>query len=174
MMLDSRTLLEIMPYAGARAETYAPLLWATAQKFEIAPPKRLAAFLAQLAHESGELRYTREIASGSAYENRKDLGNVHPGDGMRYKGRGLIQITGRNNYRMAGVACGMDYEHFPELMEQPEHACIVSGWYWSAHGLNMLADHDDFLTITKRINGGTNGLADRQAYWERAKKALNV
>ena len=174
MSLDARTLLEIMPYAGARAETYAPLLQSTADKFSINTPQRLAAFLAQLAHESGELRYTREIASGGAYEHRKDLGNLADGDGVRYKGRGLIQITGRTNYRLAGVACGYDYENHPELMEQPDHACLVSGWYWSAHGLNMLADHDDFVGITRRINGGTNGLSERTAYWNRAKSALGA
>ena len=172
--MDARTLLEIMPYAGARAETYAPLLTATAEKFSINTPQRLAAFLAQLAHESGELRYTREIASGDAYEHRRDLGNVQDGDGTRYKGRGLIQITGRTNYRLAGVACGYDYETHPELMELPEHAALVSGWFWAAHGLNALADAGDFLTITKRINGGTNGLSERTGYWNAAKRALNV
>lgn len=174
MTLDTRTLLEIMPHAGSRADTYAPLLWATAQRFDIAAPARLAAWLAQLAHESGELRYTRELASGTDYEGRRDLGNLEPGDGVRYKGRGLIQITGRSNYRMAGVACGIDYEHLPELMEQPEHACLVSGWFWAAHGLNALADAGDFVAITKRINGGTNGLSERTGYWNAAKRALKV
>lgn len=136
---------------------------------------RETAFLAQLAHESAGFQYVRELASGAAYEGRKDLGNTEPGDGRTFKGRGLIQITGRANYGACSVAlCGYPSRLLtnPELLEEPELACRSAAWYWQTHGCNELADVGDFLRVTKRINGGTNGLADRLAYFERAKEAL--
>ena len=136
-------------------------------------PARETAFLAQVAHESGGFRYVTEIASGEAYEGRKDLGNTEPGDGRRFKGRGLIQLSGRENYRRCGEALDLDLIAQPELLEQPEYAAASAGWFWAAHGLNELADKDDFLLITKRINGGTNGYQDRLKFYERAKKVLS-
>jgi putative chitinase len=133
---------------------------------------RRAAFLAQLAHESAELRYMEEIASGEAYEGRVSLGNTQPGDGMRYKGRGPIQLTGRANYRAAGKALGVDLENEPQRAAAPEVSFRVAGWYWASRGLNALADVGDFLTITRRINGGENGLAQREAYHRRALAIL--
>ena len=136
---------------------------------------RKAAFLAQLAHESGQLVYMEEIASGAAYEGRLDLGNTQPGDGKRFKGRGPIQLTGRANYRAAGKALGLDLEAKPELVKTPEVGFRTSVWFWTVHQLNALADVgtlDSFRKITKKINGGTNGQADRENYWAKAKNTL--
>lgn len=143
-------------------------------KHKIDNPMRRAAFLAQLAHESGELKYMEEIASGEAYEGRKSLGNTEPGDGKRFKGRGPIQLTGRANYRKAGESLGLDLENNPERVADPEIGCQVAGWFWETRGLNALADAADFRQITKKINGGFNGLAKREAYYERAKEALGI
>ena len=123
---------------------------------------RFAHFIAQLAHESGNFRYMEEIASGSAYEGRKDLGNVLVGDGVRYKGRGPIQLTGRANYRKYGQQLGIDFENNPEIVAIPSVGLMVACKFWFDNGLNELADKDDVLSITKRINGGTNGLQDRK------------
>jgi len=171
-MLTRDQLLTIMPYARTRVDNFlGPLIDAMA-KFEIDTPARVAAFLAQVAHESGELRYVRELASGAAYEGRADLGNNQPGDGVRFKGRGLIQITGRTNYAVCGEALGVDLLANPALLEQPVLACRSAAWWWQAHGLNVLADKGDFVRITKVINGGTNGLVQRQAYYIRAQRVL--
>jgi putative chitinase len=125
---------------------------------------RLAHFMAQLVHESGSFRYMEEIASGQAYEGRADLGNTQPGDGKRYKGRGPIQITGRANYRTFGRKIGIDIERHPEIAAIPSIGLHLALEYWEVNGLNTLADADDVVRITKRINGGTNGLADRKAH----------
>lgn len=125
---------------------------------------RLTHFLAQLAHESGNFRYMEEIASGTAYEGRKDLGNTQVGDGKRYKGRGPIQLTGRANYRKYGQQLGIDFENNPEIVALPSVGLLVACKFWSDNGLNALADKDDVMAITCRINGGTNGLADRKAH----------
>lgn len=130
---------------------------------------RLIHFLAQLAHESGNFRYMEEIASGAAYEGRKDLGNTQAGDGNRFKGRGPIQLTGRANYRRYGQQLGIDFENNPAIVAIPSVGLLVACKFWSDNGLNELADKDDVLTITKRINGGTNGLSDRQAKLEMIK-----
>lgn len=135
---------------------------------------RMAHFLAQIAHESAEMRYTEEIASGAKYEGRKDLGNVVKGDGVRFKGRGLIQVTGRTNYAAYKKFCGYDVVAKPELLAQPVGAVRSAMWFWQTRGLNALADADNLLAVTKRINGGTNGLEDRRKYLALAKKALGV
>lgn len=124
---------------------------------------RFAHFIAQLAHESGNFRYMEEIASGTAYEGRKDLGNTEKGDGTRYKGRGPIQLTGRANYRKYGRALGIDFESHPEMVSIPSIGLLVACKYWTNNELNELADRDDILKITLRINGGTNGIEDRKA-----------
>ncbi len=124
---------------------------------------RFAHFIAQLAHESGNFRYMEEIASGAAYEGRKDLGNIMAGDGVRFKGRGPIQLTGRANYQKYGRALGIDFESHPELVAIPSIGLLVACKFWVNNGLNELSDRDDVLTITRRINGGTNGLNDRKA-----------
>lgn len=172
MTLDE--LKQIMPHAGARADIFHPHLEATMYEFSIDTPMRQAAFLAQLAHESGSLKYVRELATGGAYEGRVDLGNTEPGDGIRYKGRGLIQITGRANYQAVGEALGIDCLNDPSLLEQPENACRSAGYFWSSRRLNELADRGEFEKITRRINGGLNGYPDRLAYYERAKRVLGA
>jgi predicted chitinase len=140
----------------------------------ITTPRRAAAFLAQLAHESGELRYMEELASGDAYEGRKDLGNTRPGDGRRYKGRGPIQVTGRANYTAAGEALGLPLVESPELAARPEVGFRVAAWFWRTRELNELADAGNFDAITRRINGGYNGKAERDAYHAKAKAVLGA
>lgn len=164
----------IMPNARHRVEVFAAPLSAAMTEFEINTPAREAAFLAQIAHESGELRYVEEIASGTAYEHRRDLGNTEPGDGPRFKGRGLIQITGRANYAACGDALGIDLLVDPVALTEPVLACRSAAWFWKSRGLNELADRGDFLRITKKINGGVNGWADRVKYFDRAVEALGA
>ncbi|VTS05782.1 phosphodiester glycosidase family protein [Tuwongella immobilis] len=168
-------LRKIMPrMPDARIRRFIGPLNAAMREAEITTPARRAAFLGQLAHESGEFRYMEEIASGEAYENRRDLGNTQPGDGVRYKGRGPIQITGRANYRAAGKALGIDLESEPTLAATPEIGCRVATWFWRTRKLNALADMHDDRAITRRINGGTNGLEARLRYTERAREVLNA
>lgn len=137
---------------------------------------RLAHFMAQLCHESGSFRYMREIWGATdaqrRYEGRADLGNTQPGDGKRYLGRGPIQITGRANYRKYGRRIGIDIENSPELAEHPSIGLHLALEFWRVNDLNALADADNLLAITKRINGGTNGLEDRKAHLARIKAWL--
>jgi len=166
-------LRQIMPsLSEAKANEYLPHINRAMQEAGITTKPRQAMFLAQLAHESGGLRYMEEIASGSAYEGRRDLGNTQPGDGTRYKGRGPIQLTGRSNYREAGRALGLDLESNPQQAASPEVGFRVAAWYWQSRGLNTHADAGNFREVTRRINGGYNGLADREAYYQRALAAL--
>ena len=132
-------------------------------------PLRLIHFLAQLAHESGNFKYMEEIASGAAYEGRKDLGNVMTGDGARFKGRGPIQLTGRANYRRYGQQLGIDFENNPTIVAIPSVGLLVACKFWSDNGLNALADQDDLRAITRRINGGYNGFEDRKAHLAKLK-----
>jgi len=145
--------------------------------------QRQAAFLAQVAHESGGLYYAEEIASGAAYEDRRDLGNTQPGDGRRFKGRGLIQLTGRFNYRLAtvglraaGLACP-DFEAEPAAAGQAPWCVHTAGWFWASKRLNRFADAGTdaaFVALTRAINGGTNGLGHRQHLWAKARSALGI
>lgn len=137
-----------------------------------ANPLRFAHFFAQLIHESGGFRYMEEIASGQAYEGRADLGNTEAGDGRRYKGRGPIQLTGRANYREYGRRLGIDFESHPEIAAIPSIGLLTACTYWTVKGLNALADADDVDRITKRINGGLNGLADRKKHLASMKALL--
>lgn len=137
-------------------------------------PLRLSHFMAQVAHESGGFRYMEEIASGAAYEGRSDLGNVVAGDGKRYKGRGPIQLTGRANYRLFGRELGIDFEEHPEIVALPSVGLLAGCHYWKIRGLNELADTDDITAITKRVNGGMNGLAERKAYLAKMKGLFNA
>jgi putative chitinase len=173
--MTPQDLLSVMPTAGSRVQIFAPFLESAATVFEIDIPKRKASFVAQVAWESGALLYTKEIASGAAYdvgELAKRLGNTPEadGDGQRYKGRGLLQITGLDNYKACGSALGLDLVTNPELLEQPKYAAASAAWYWKRRGLNELADQDLFGEITRRINGGFNGLDGRIQYWLRARK----
>jgi putative chitinase len=168
-------LLAILPYAKPHIAAFFTPLCNAIKEFDIDSKERQAAFIAQIGHESGQLRYVREIASGEDYEGRKDLGNTEPGDGVRFKGRGLIQITGRANYLHCSQALFSDDRliQFPELLEDPENACRSAAWWWKAHRLNELADAGNMYQITRVINGGTNGLADRLALYKTAKGVLS-
>ncbi len=138
----------------------------------ITSPTQQAAFVAQLAHESGGFKYMEELASGANYEGRRDLGNTRPGDGRRFKGRGPIQLTGRANYRAAGKALGLDLERNPELVSRPEVGFRVAAWYWNSRNINKAAGRGDFRRVTKLINGGYNGYADRVSYYQRALRSF--
>lgn len=174
MTITKEQLIRIMPHAKSRADQYINYINGYAKDFGITTPLRMAHYLAQIAHESGELRYTKELASGKAYEGRKDLGNTQRGDGVRFKGRGLIQITGRANYQLYAAFCGFDVVSNPELLERPLGAVRSSMWFWENHGLNALADKDNVRDITRKINGGYNSLEDRELYLVRAKSTLGV
>ncbi len=175
-MITGDTLRAIYGDTMADENAWALPIWTACQRYGITTRLRLAAFLAQIGHESGRLHYVKEIfgptLAQKRYEGRLDLGNTQPGDGKRYMGRGLIQITGRSNYDKLGQALGQDFVAHPELLEKPEFAVLSAAWFWDSRKLNVLADKPDFLAITKKINGGYNGLADRQALYDRALKVL--
>lgn len=137
-------------------------------------PLRLAHFLAQAAHETDGFHTLVEYASGKAYEGREDLGNTEPGDGVRYRGRGIFQLTGRANYKQFGRALKMDLVGMPMRAQEPDTAVQIALLYWTAKKLNDFADQDDLRAITRRINGGYNGLESRAIYLQRAKKALGL
>jgi putative chitinase len=176
-------LREIMPTAPANLDQFIDPLSAAMTEFSINTPARKAAFIAQLAHESGSFRYMEEIATGSAYEMRRDLGNDRPEaiaaasaagstPGRFYKGHGPIQITGYVNHRDCGIALGLDLVHHPRLLCEPVHGCRAAAWFWKTRGCNELADAGMFEAVTRRINGGLNGLADRMSYWDRATEVF--
>ncbi len=171
--LSPTKLCAIMPECTAeRAERYFPGLTETMRQYAIDTPHRATHFLAQIGHESGGFRYAEELASGEAYEGRADLGNTEPGDGRRFKGRGLIQLTGRANYRAYGRAIGRDLTvggNWEQVAADPALCVGVAGWYWANRKINALADRDDLEAVTRAINGGLNGLDDRQAKLERAR-----
>lgn len=166
-------LSEAMDIPFPRAVKWADALTAAMAGGQINTRLRIAAFLAQIGHESGSLVYSKELGGPSyfaKYDGRKDLGNTQQGDGARFCGRGLIQITGRANYGRASQALFGDDRLLknPELLEQPEWAAKSAAWYWSTRNLNALADQDRFTDITRAINGGTNGLEDRKARYRYA------
>ena len=176
MPITSQQLLQILPNAGQSAGVFVSALNTAMNHYQIVGLKRVAAFIAQIGHESGQLKYVREIwgptAAQARYEGRADLGNTVAGDGSKYRGRGLIQITGRANYAACGEALGLDLINHPELLEKPQHACMSAAWFWASRGLNTLADAGKFDTITTRINGGQNGAADRRALYAKALEVL--
>lgn len=176
MPITEQQLLQILPNAGRQAGVFVPMLNTAMTKYAIVTRLRIAAFIAQVGHESGQFRWLKELwgptAQQAGYEGRADLGNKVNGDGFKYRGRGLIQVTGRANYAACGDALGLDLINQPELLEQPQYASMSAAWFWSSRGLNTLADQNDFLKITRRINGGINGLADRQALYDKALKVL--
>ena len=178
VLLTRLQLDAIMPHADERADRYLEPLAITMAECAIDTPARAAMFLAQIAHESAELRFTTEIADGSAYEGRADLGNTQRGDGRRYRGRGLIQITGRSNYAAASRwLAGSEIlllEHPELLATDATLAARSAGWYWQSRRLNRYADVGDITGCTKVINGGTNGLRDRLKYFDRARAVLGV
>lgn len=149
-----------------------------ASEFDLNSDLRLAHFLAQLAHESAGFRTTVEYASGAAYEGRRDLGNTEPGDGKRFKGRGLIQLTGRSNYAVASKALGVDFVGNPQLAAQFPHALRVAGWYWRARKINAKADEDNLFAVSALVNGVNrktgqpNHLKERGEWLDKAKRVL--
>jgi predicted chitinase len=174
-MLEKSALLAVMPHIPpAKVDVYHKNLAEAMSIGGITTAKRAASFLAQLAHESGELRYMEEIADGSAYEGRRDLGNIYQGDGKRFKGRGPIMLSGRSNYKNAGLALGIDLENHPEWAALPEYAFKIAVWFWNSKNLNAKADVYDFNGITKAVNGGYNGKAQRDAYYVHALYCLGI
>ena len=175
---DAAKLRAIVPRAPLeKVLLYCAPLLKTMELRSINTPLRRVHFLAQLAHESGSLLYREEIASGSAYEGRADLGNSQSGDGRRFKGRGLIQLTGRSNYRAYGDSIGTELTKdgaWNTVATDPWLAVDAAGWFWQTHRLNELADTDDVRKITRVVNGGTNGLADRIQFLKRAKWFMRV
>lgn len=173
MDITREQLLKIMPNAKKRVDINLPFLNKAMAEFSITTKPRQAAFLAQLAHESGEFRYMEEIASGAAYEGRLDLGNTQPGDGKKFKGHGPIQITGRANHLACGNYFKQDFIKEPLLLTLPEYGMRSAGWFWDkVKNLNVEADAGNFKTITKKINGGYNGLEDRMKYYTIALKVI--
>jgi putative chitinase len=166
----------VMPRAKpARLDLCYPGLVKAMLKYEINTPLRAAHFVAQIGHETASFLYMEEIADGSGYEGRADLGNTQPGDGMRFKGRGLIQLTGRANYTAYSHDCGIDYVSDPTAVATDPFVCVdVAGWYWTRRRINQLADRDDVKAVTKAVNGGYNGLDDRMDYLRRAKQVLGL
>jgi putative chitinase len=173
MYITSTQLQRIFPKAkAATIERFVPLLNSVFDEFSINTPQRIRMFLAQIGHESSQLRYVQELASGESYEGRSDLGNTEPGDGVRYKGRGLIQITGKHNYELVGQALGLPLLENPDLLEEDLSAVRSAGWFWKNKNLNSLADQGLFELITKRINGGMNGYADRYKLYQKALEII--
>jgi putative chitinase len=176
MPITEQQLLQILPNAGRQAGVFVSVLNTAMNRYGIVGTPRAAAFIAQVGHESGQLQWVREIwgptAQQAGYEGRADLGNTVPGDGSKYRGRGLIQITGRANYAACGEALGLDLINNPQLLEQPQYAAMSAAWFWSTRGLNTLADQGQFVKITRRINGGLTGQDDRQALYDKALKVL--
>jgi putative chitinase len=167
--MDILTLLKIVPKVNIVNQMLVDGLNETFEKYQINTQLRQCHFLAQVLHESAGFVYTKELATGEAYEFRKDLGNTEKGDGVKYKGRGYIQITGKSNYSLLSKAFGVDFIKNPKLLEENPHAIMSAGWYWDLKQLNILADNDDILTITKRVNGGLNGFEDRQKWLKACK-----
>ena len=190
-MITADQLYQIIQYPQASekqlralCDKWVPHLQAAMAKYAINTPIRMAHFLAQIAHESGRFAYVRELwgptAAQARYEGRGDLGNTQAGDGFRFRGRGLIQITGRANYRECATALGLPLIIHPEALERPDIAAMASAWWWSDNGLNELADAGNVDHVSDRINrgrvtkpvGDANGYAERLALTERALKAL--
>lgn len=172
-------------------------------KYDISTPLRQAHFIAQLAHESGDFKHTSENLNYSArglqaifpryFKTLADaqriafkpeeianlvygyrMGNALPGDGWKYRGRGLIGITGKQNYSDLAKDTGIDFINHPELLEGPVYAALCAGWYWNKYKINAMADADDLVAVTRRINGGTIGLESRKEYLALAKKAFQI
>jgi putative chitinase len=190
-MISRAEFLLIMPHALQRVDDFLDPLNEAMHEGEIDSPERVAAFVAQLAHESVEFRYMQEIATGERYDNRADLGNTRPeavkiaeshgsSPGRWWKGHGPIQITGFDNHRDCSKALYGDETillHDPLRLTRPTDGCRAAVWFWSVHALNAQADKNTeagFKAITRTINGGLNGYTDRKRYWERAKTVLRA
>jgi putative chitinase len=187
MTLDLDDLLSIMPRLKPdRGQALLPLLNAAMDEAGITTPRRVAAFLAQMAHESQEFAFFQEVWGPTPQQKKYEppgilasrLGNTQKGDGFRYRGRGPLQLTGRDNYRRAGKALDLPLELHPSLAGLPEHAFRVAAWFWTERGLNPLADAGRFRAITRVINGAEDGpythLAKRLEYYERGLRVLDL
>ncbi len=156
----------------------APVIARHQEAFGLLAPLPLAHFLAQTAHESADWSTTTEFASGIAYEGRADLGNTRAGDGTRYKGRGLIQCTGRNNYTAFTAwmrqrdPSAPDFVATPTAVAEMPWAALSALWYWSTRNINRLAASDNLVAVTRAVNGGTNGLDHRRSALQAAKTAI--
>lgn len=178
--IDGDFILAVAPrFSGTKAQAQARIVGAisavfapTLDHYDINTKLRIAHFMGQVTHECAGFRTTEEFASGAAYEGREDLGNIHRGDGKRYKGRGLIQLTGRANYREIGDVLGLPLEDDPELAAEPVTSLKIACEYWKTRKINDAADRDDLIKATKLVNGGLNGLEDRRKYLQKAKTAL--
>jgi putative chitinase len=204
MSITQQQLLQILPSAGPVAGVFVSALNDAMTRFKIEGQLRVAAFLAQIGHESGQLRTLVENLNYSAeglirtwpkrfnlvtatsaarkpeqianivYASRLGNGPAVTGDGWRYRGRGLIQVTGWVNYQACGSALGLDLLTRPDLLEQPVYAALSAAWFWSSNGLNELADTGQFEAITRRINGGLNGQPERLKLWAKASAVLSA
>jgi putative chitinase len=194
VIVSNDRLAAIYPHLGPlRRASYVSPLNAALEEFEINTPLRACAFLAQVGHESAQLRIFEELdhthpldwcrycqkighghKAGEQYENRLDLGNDAPGDGVLYIGRSPIQLTGKANYRLCGNAIGVDLVKNPTLASSVEIGFRVAGWFWASKGLNPLADLEKFDEITHRVNGGYNGKAERDALYAAARKVYGI
>ncbi len=182
--MNPQQLAQVMGIPVTRAALWLDPIKSAFQYAAITTREQKAAFLAQVGHESGSFQWVREIwgptPAQSRYEGRKDLGNTEPGDGFRYRGRGLIQTTGRNNYqrvtlRLHGMAAP-DFVRYPEALESPRWAALSAADYWADHDLNRFCTPGRvrFIALTRAINGGRNGLDDRLRRYERAFAALGA
>ncbi len=145
------------------------------EEAEINTPLRTAAFMSQVTHETGAFKYFVEfgsIAYFNKYQGRSDLGNIYPGDGYRFRGRGFIQVTGRYNYTKCGSALGLDLVKNPDMAAELITGARIAGWYWKTRGLNTPSDAGDIYRVTKLINGGYNGIDDRKKWYEKCKEVL--
>lgn len=182
MSITAQQLLQILPNAGQKVGVFVPPFNAAMGKYAVITRLQIAAFIAQIAHESGQLRYVRELGS-DAYLSKYDTGKLAKalgntpeadGDGQKYRGRGLIQITSRANYRDCSEALFGDSRLLvtPELLEQPGYAVMSAAWFWHRVGLNTLAGQGNLEKITRKINGGLNGWEDHQKLYARALGVL--
>lgn len=178
--IDGDFILKVAPkFSGAKAAAQSAIVSAISSSFaatldayKINTKLRIAHFMGQITHECAGFRTTEEFASGSAYEGRLDLGNTEPGDGKRYKGRGLLQLTGRSNYQRMSRTLGLPLEDEPLLAGDPVTSLRIACEYWQDRKINAPADNDDLLKVTRLVNGGLNGLEDRRAFLKKAKQAL--
>ena len=172
-MISEQQLAFIYPESTSKNRLkYLPYFNEYLPDYEIVTPIRLTAYFAQIGHESAQLNYAEEIASGKAYEGREDLGNIYEGDGVKFKGRGLIQITGRFNYELISKTYHVDFISRPEVLASPEWAVKSSMWFWEYNELNTIADSGNFELLTRKINGGLNGYKDRLELYERCKQCF--
>ena len=177
-MLNELMLRKMLPNAGSRLDAHIPYILEALDEGNIKTPRRIAAFMAQVALESREYLDMQEIWGPTeaqlGYEGRADLGNYKPGDGRRFAGHGPIQVTGRANHKACGDALGLDLISEPLLLTMPEHGTRAAVWFWNRHNLSKLADVDWFKTITRFINGAHTHLAERRAYWDRNRTLLGL